>query len=428
MNTVTDKETVHDIVAVAPTFNNGRTVIDIVDRALDLCGGIVVVNDGSTDDTQRQLEVWQASRPGDSIRIVQHRVNRGKAEALKTGFEIASQAGHTHALTIDTDAQHNPSQIPDFQKASQAHPRSIILGERDIRHPAYPARSRFGRWLSDLASRLETGIMIHDTQCGFRVYPLSVFETVTCCMGRYAFEAEVLTRSVWGGAGIHNIPVECIYQEASERVSHLHPVYDGLLGAWIHFRLLGRALIPVRFPRVPDPSEPHHETSSASAVSRLFAWFSPRALWRQIRSDPAGRSTVAMGVGLGGFIGSLPFFGLHALLALYFAKRLRLHPVTVVAGTQISMPPLSPLVIAASIWTGYAVLHFKIPELAHFSTLSIPELFAEVIVEWLIGSILVGTVLGTIMGLATSLALKLIPSDKAIAEVPSATIDRELPR
>ena len=122
MNTVTDKETVHDIVAVAPTFNNGRTVIDIVDRALDLCGGIVVGNDGSTDDTQRQLEVWQASRPGDSIRIVQHRVNRGKAEALKTGFEIASQSGHTHALTIDTDAQHNPSQIPDFQKP----PRRIL--------------------------------------------------------------------------------------------------------------------------------------------------------------------------------------------------------------------------------------------------------------------------------------------------------------
>ena len=423
MNTVRDPETGHDIVAVAPTFNNGRTVVSIVDQALNACGGVVVVNDGSTDDTQSLLEAWKASRPDDSIRIVHHPVNRGKAEALKTGFEVATQAGYTHALTIDTDGQHRASQIPDFQRASEADPRSIILGERDTRHPGYPARCRFGRWLSDLATRLETGTTIHDTQCGFRVYPLSLFKTIHCCMGRYAFEAEVLTRSVWGGAGVRNIPVECIYQEASERVTHLNPVYDGLLGALIHIRLLGRALVPVGFPSVPDPIESGSERSSASAASRLLSWLSPRALWRQIRSDPAGRSTVAMGVGLGGFIGSLPFFGFHALLALYFAKRLRLHPLTVVAGTQISMPPLSPLVIAASIWTGFVLLHFKMPALADFSTLSVSELFAEVIVEWLLGSILVGIVLGVAMGLATSIALKVIPTEKPKGEEPPSVND-----
>ena len=130
-----------------------------------------------------------------------------------------------------------------------------------------------------------------------------------------------------------------------------------------------------------------------------------------------------MGVGLGGFIGSLPFFGFHALLALYFAKRLRLHPLTVVAGTQISMPPLSPLVIAASIWTGFVLLHFKMPALADFSTLSVSELFAEVIVEWLLGSILVGIVLGVAMGLATSIALKVIPTEKPKGEEPPSVND-----
>lgn len=412
MNTERNLETDHNLVVVAPTFNNGRTVIGIVDQALDVGGSVVVVNDGSTDDTQSLLEAWKASRPGDSIRIMQHPGNRGKAEALKTGFEVATEAGYTHALTIDTDGQHCPSRIPDFQRASESSPRSIILGERDSRHPTYPARCRFGRWLSDLATRLETGATINDTQCGFRVYPLSIFQTINCCMGRYAFEAEVLTRSVWGGAGVRNIPVECIYQDVSERVSHLHPVYDGLLGALIHFRLLGRALVPARFPSVPDPIASGDERAATSSVSRILAWFSPRALWKQIRSDPSSRSTVAMGVGLGGFIGSLPFFGFHALLALYLAKRLRLHPLTVVAGTQISMPPLSPLVIAASIWAGFVVIHFKMPVLADFMTLSISELFAEVILEWLVGSILVGTVLGVAMGLITSLALSMIPSEQ----------------
>jgi glycosyltransferase involved in cell wall biosynthesis len=402
----------HDIVVVAPTFNNERTVIGVVNHALEKCGRIVVVDDGSTDGTPALLEDWKREHPDDSVMIVRHEINRGKAEALKTGFALAKRSGHTHALTIDTDGQHDPDQILDFMNASEANPESIILGERDMKHPDYPAGSRFGRWLSDLATRLETGRLINDTQCGFRIYPLSIFETITCCMGRYAFEPEILTRAIWGGAGIRNIPVKCIYKEGDERISHLHPFYDGLLGAFIHFRLLGRTLIPIAFPKVPDAIGPESTTATGSGLSKLAAWLSPRNLWRQIRSDPASRSTVAAGVGLGAFIGSLPCFGLHAILGLYLAKRLKLHPLTVVAGTQISMPPFSPLIVFASIWVGFILLHFKIPVLTDFTDLSMSELFGQVVLEWTIGSIVVGAFLGVIMGTATSLALRLIPEKK----------------
>lgn len=401
-----------DIVALAPTFNNERTVVEIVSQALMRCGSIVVIDDGSTDGTRSLLDAWKKAHPEDDVIIVRHDVNRGKAEALKTGFDLARRAGYTHALTIDTDGQHDPDLIPDFMRASEANPASIILGERDISHPDYPARSRFGRRLSDLATRLETGTQIEDTQCGFRVYPLRIFEAISCCMGRYAFEAEILTRAAWGGVGIRNIPVTCIYQPAEERVSHLHPVYDGLLGALIHFRLLGRTLVPSRFPKVPGSTEGDSRARSGSGVSRLAAWFSPRHLWQEIRNDPASRSTVAAGVGLGAFIGSLPFFGVHALLGLYLAKRLKLHPLTVVAGTQISMPPMSPLIIIASIWVGFTMLHFKTPVLADFTDLSVWDLFGQVILEWTVGSIVVGTVLGVTLGLATSVALRLIPEKR----------------
>lgn len=412
----------HGIVAVAPTFNNARTLIRIVDAALRGCGSIVVVDDGSTDDTRALLDEWKSNHPGDSVRIIHHDVNRGKAEALRTGFKAAAEEGFTHALTIDTDGQHDPSEIPCFLSASEERPHAIILGERDTAHPDYPARSRFGRWLSDLATRLETGLSIRDTQCGYRVYPLSIFQTITCCMGRYAFEAEVLTRAVWGGADVWNIPVNCIYQTGDERVSHLHPVYDGLLGALIHFRLLGRKLVPVGFSRIPGCEKSNEKVASGFKLSKIAAWFSPRALWRQIRNDPASRSTAATGVGLGAFIGSLPCFGVHAILGVYLAKRLNLHPLTVVAGTQISMPPMSPLIILASIWVGFTILHLKMPMLSDFTDLSIPQLFGQVILEWTVGSIVVGTVLGIIMGTATSLALRLIPeqgSDHSDAESAS---------
>lgn len=406
------QQTRHDIVAVAPTFNNERTVRDLVSRALERCGSLVVIDDGSTDGTRALLEEWKKTHPEDNVRVIRHEVNRGKAEALKTGFKAAARAGYTHALTIDTDGQHDPDDIPHFIEASKANPESIILGTRDTRHPDYPARSRFGRWLSDLATRLQTGTNIEDTQCGFRVYPLSIFETITCCMGRYAFEAEILTRAVWGGAGVRNIPIECIYQPPGERVSHLHPVYDGVLGALIHFRLLGRTLVPIRFPKVPVTTDSEPGPGPGSGVSRLVAWFSPRKLWAQIRSDPASRSTVAAGVGLGAFIGSLPCFGVHALLGLYLAKRLKLHPLTVVAGTQISMPPMSPLIVFASIWVGFTMLHFKTPVLADFTDLSVWQLFSQVILEWTVGSLMVGTVLGITLGLATSVALRMIPEKR----------------
>ena len=83
-----------------------------------------------------------------------------------------------------------------------------------------------------------------------------------------------------------------------------------------------------------------------------------------------------------------------------------------VAGTQISMPPFSPLIVFASIWVGFILLHFKIPVLTDFTDLSMSELFGQVVLEWTIGSIVVGAFLGVIMGTATSLALRLIPEKK----------------
>jgi glycosyltransferase involved in cell wall biosynthesis len=122
------QKTRHAIVAVAPTFNNERTVRDIVSRALERCGGIVVIDDGSTDDTRALLEEWKKTHPEDNVRVIRHEVNRGKAEALKTGFKAAARAGYTHALTIDTDGQHDPDEIPDFRPERISKTRNVDSG------------------------------------------------------------------------------------------------------------------------------------------------------------------------------------------------------------------------------------------------------------------------------------------------------------
>lgn len=86
---------------VIPTYNNRATVADVVRRALGVAETVIVVDDGCTDGTVDLLA-------GSPIVSVRHRRNRGKGVALRSGFEKAHELGYTHALTIDSDAQHYP--------------------------------------------------------------------------------------------------------------------------------------------------------------------------------------------------------------------------------------------------------------------------------------------------------------------------------
>src|SRR5687768_13153445 len=94
---------------VAPTYDNARTLEAIVTKVTQLGLHVFVVNDGSTDETAAVL-ARLAELPG--VTAVTHERNRGKAAALMSGFPAAEAAGFTHAVTIDTDGQLDPDQIP----------------------------------------------------------------------------------------------------------------------------------------------------------------------------------------------------------------------------------------------------------------------------------------------------------------------------
>ena len=89
---------------IIPTYNNCRTVADVVRRALAVCNDVVVVNDGSTDATADVLKET-------GVTVLTHNINRGKGKALKTGIEYARDKGFTHVVTIDADGQHFPERI-----------------------------------------------------------------------------------------------------------------------------------------------------------------------------------------------------------------------------------------------------------------------------------------------------------------------------
>ena len=210
-------------VVIVPAYSNAGTVAAVVDGAKAHVSDVIVVDDGSTDDTQ---ELLAARSDMDYIRLPQ---NRGKGHALRKGFERAVEKGFTHAITIDADGQHQPSDIPLFLAAAKEKPQTLFIGNRTIPmegHAGQPVRSRFGARFGTFWYHFHTGIRIHDTQCGFRVYPLAAIAPLACRSDRYEYEIEVLIKAAWARVPVEQIDIHLYYQPRAERVSHFRPLRD----------------------------------------------------------------------------------------------------------------------------------------------------------------------------------------------------------
>ena len=244
-------------VVIAPTYNNVATLGDILSRIAVLSLPVIVVNDGSTDATANLLAHWDIQPRSAPFTVLTHPSNRGKAAALNTGFAAAIRAGFTHALTLDTDGQHDPEEIPLLLDAARRAPAALIVGRRDESAAGYPAASRIGRRVSNLLVRIESSLRVEDSQCGFRVYPLGLIQTIKCRVGHYGFETEIITRAGWAGCEIRQVPVTCRYLSPAHRVSHFRPWLDSFRALFMHSFLLARALCPFpAHPRWPGAARP----------------------------------------------------------------------------------------------------------------------------------------------------------------------------
>lgn len=396
-------------VVIAPTYNNVRTLADVLDRVRAQGLHAIVVNDGSTDGTAELLAERLAGPTARSLTVVTHRRNRGKGTALQTGFGAAVRAGYTHAVTIDTDGQLDPEEIPRLLAAARRSPEALVIGRRDPRGDGYPAKSRIGRSVSNAFVRLESGVRVDDSQCGFRVYPLGLLQAVGCCMDHYGFETEVITRAGWAGCRVEEVPVTCRYLAPERRVSHFRPFRDTIRGVLMHFYLTSRALAP--FPKHPRWPEAKRVAvvRDEPVGRRLLKWFSPREAWRQLRESRVARTEMAAGLAAGVFIANLPAYGFQSLLSVYAARRLRLHPLSVLLGSHASTPPIGPLLIAAAIAVGHYVLHGALPAASHFDPRQAgwSGVIGPVLLEWVVGAVLLGTAMaaGTFAVAATMMRL-----------------------
>lgn len=209
------------ICVIIPTYNNATTIRRVIEDVEKYCTSIIVVNDGSTDDTAAILQ----SIPS-PIEVVSYPDNRGKGYALVTGFKKAKALGYTHAITIDADGQHFADDIPCFIEGLKHNPEGFIVGCRNLTEENMPRQNTFANRFSNFWFRLQTGINLPDTQSGYRLYTLSSLKGLNLITSRYESELELLVYAAWAGVDITSVNVKVYYPPAEERVSHFRPIYD----------------------------------------------------------------------------------------------------------------------------------------------------------------------------------------------------------
>ncbi len=200
------------ICVVMPAFNESEAVGELVGKLHSYVGEVIVVDDGSTDDT------YEKARDAGAI-VVRHSQNRGKGAALRTGFKHAVAAGCDAVITMDADGQHDYREIPLFINESEKCGADIILGTRMGSVSGMPRI----RLLTNIVTSFIVSILarqrVSDSQTGFRLIKRGVLEKVSLTTTNYETESEILIKASRKGFRITEIPVRTIYGEYASNIN-----------------------------------------------------------------------------------------------------------------------------------------------------------------------------------------------------------------
>lgn len=197
-----------------PAYREEAGIGKVLGKVLEYSPNTVVVDDGSDDGTADEAERAGAV-------VLRHGVNMGKGAALATGFAYAAEKKFEFVITMDSDGQHDPEDIPVFIRAFDEGRGSVIAGNRMENTENMPfVRRLTNRFMSRLLSG-KMGQRVPDTQCGYRLYAAEVLEMISTESGRFAAESEALLRLSDGGVKINSVPVKVIYGDEKSKINPL---------------------------------------------------------------------------------------------------------------------------------------------------------------------------------------------------------------
>jgi glycosyltransferase involved in cell wall biosynthesis len=328
----------HNACVLIPTYNNGGSLADVLTNVLKYTDDILVVNDGSTDNTKAIL----ASFP--QIRSVSYLPNKGKGIALQTGFKEAARLGYDYAITMDSDGQHYASDLIKFLDQLDETPDALIVGARNMDQEHVPVKSSFGNRFSNFWLWVNTGVHLPDTQSGYRCYPLKKLANKHYFTSKYEFEIEVMVRASWSGIKVLSIPVSVYYPNPEERVSHFRPFKDFSRISVLNTFLVLIALLWIK-PR-----------DFVKMLLKKEGW---KTMWRMLFVNPQeSNHTKAASVGFGFFMGVVPVWGFQLAIGIPASIAFRMNKALFLLAANISIFPFTPFWWMASLVTGKWLLGY----------------------------------------------------------------------
>lgn len=322
-----------------PTYNNAKTLEAVISTTLEYCDDVIVVNDGATDSTPDIISKFS------NITVFKHEVNKGKGMALRNGFKKALELGFDYVITIDSDGQHYPEDFITFLNKVEEVPNSLIIGARNMAVDNVPGKSTFGNKFSNFWFWVETGIKLPDTQSGYRLYPVKRMRNIWLFTTKFELEIEVIVKAAWRGIPVISVPVKVYYAPQGERVTHFRPGKDFTRISFLNTYL---CILAALFWR-------------PVMLLRKFTLSNLKKVWREeIVARHESPMKKASSVALGLFFGIVPIWGFQFATALLLAHFLKLNKVVVGLVAQISVPPMIPFILYASVKTGELVLSEKV--------------------------------------------------------------------
>lgn len=364
---------------VIPCFNHAETVAAVA-RAAQAHGPVLVVDDGSTAPLP--------DLPG--CTVIRLERNSGKGAALRAGFQKVAELGFTHAITMDADGQHFAEDLPKFLAVAATQPEALVVGVRDFYAAGCPTHRRRSNAVSTFWFRVETGVRLGDTQCGFRCYPVGLTQRLKVRSGRYAFELEFMVRASWVGTPIVAVPVKCTYA-GGIRNSHFRPVKDLVHITNMNIGLVLQSwLVPLTLRTAWSFGE---RRSRGKTIKEFFVE----------HAHQPGR--VACAVGLGLFFGIVPIYGFQMVMAAAAAHRLRLNKAITLLASNISMPPLVPFVVYGAMVLGHWMFTGQMFDVSPGEITK--GLTLEYLWQWIVGSLALAVVVGALGTIVTYVIAKL---------------------
>jgi glycosyltransferase involved in cell wall biosynthesis len=202
-------------IIIMPAYNEGKVITEVLKKVLDESSkqqyydlDLALINDGSTDDTERQVSTLP-------VILISHLVNMGSGAATRTGLEFAKRNNYDFAVTIDADGQHSTKDLIKVINKLIKEKYDLVIGSRLMNSEGMPVIRVFGNKILNFATRVILGVSVTDSQSGLKAFSQEAIKKIEIRSDGFEFCSEIVWRAKQQNLKIAEIPIKAIYTDYS---------------------------------------------------------------------------------------------------------------------------------------------------------------------------------------------------------------------